>query len=89
MSIKIMRKVPFQRNLFFANYFWSVKDGTEIREDVLAKTYLSNYFTFKDIVGLYLLIGRDRLLKYANELQLKDRIEKLIDKIEMYKRKNI
>ncbi len=77
-----MRQIAFKKEYFFANYFWSVKDGYPIAEDVLVKKYLENYFTFGDIVTLYFLVGKDRLLKYAKELHMEKRILSLIDKIE-------
>lgn len=80
-----MKKIAFKREYFYANYFWSVSDGYEISEDILVKTYLTNYFTFGDIVSLYYLVGKDKLLKYAQELYLEDRIKKLIYKIEAVK----
>ena len=78
-----MKKITFKRDYFYANYFWSVSDGYEIPEDILVKTYLTNYFTFGDIVSLYYLVGKDKLLKYAHELYLEDRIKKLICRIEI------
>ncbi len=78
-----MKQISFKKEYFFANYFWSVKDGYLISEDILAKKYLENYFTFGDIVTLYFLIGKDSLLAYAKELNMEKRILKLIDKIEL------
>jgi len=76
-----MKQVAFKKEYFFANYFWSVKDGYKIPEDILVKTYLKNYFTFGDIVSLYFLVGNDSLMKYAKELKMDKRVAKLVEKI--------
>lgn len=73
---------PFYKKDFFANYFWSVSDGYLLPEETLVKTYLSNYFTFGDIVSLYLLAGKESLLEYTGELGVRDRVSKLVDKVE-------
>ena len=52
-----MPKIKLQKKNFYADYFWSLSDGSEVREDVLVKTYLSNFFTFKDLFYLYNLVG--------------------------------
>ena len=79
-----MREVVFRQKDFFSNYFWSMKDGAKIREDVLVKTYLQNYFAFKDIVSLYRLVGKKALLQYAKELGMYERVKKLVDLIDAY-----
>ena len=79
-----MRVIPFQSKDFYANYFWSVKDGYGVKEDILIKTYLSNFFTFKDIVMLHSLVGKSKLLMYAKELEMEERIRKIVDLIEKY-----
>ncbi len=76
-----MRKIPFNKAYFFSNYFWSIGEDYLIPEDVLVKTYLTNYFTFGDIVSLYLLVGRENLLKYAKELKMEQKITHLVNKI--------
>ncbi|HRF56258.1 MAG TPA: hypothetical protein PLV58_02570 [Campylobacterales bacterium] len=48
----------------------------------MVKTYLTNYFTFGDVVSLYFLVGKESLLCYADELGIKERVSHLIDKIE-------
>ncbi len=78
-----MKQILFKKEYFFANYFWSVKDGYPIAEDILVKKYLGNYFTFGDIVTLYFLVGKDKLLEYAKELNMEKRVLKLINKIEV------
>ncbi len=79
-----MKKIPFKKEYFFANYFWSVRDGYPIAEDILVKKYLENYFTFGDIVSLYFLVGKDSLLKYAKELNMEKRVLKLISILEKH-----
>ena len=79
-----MRKIPFHHRDFYANYFWSLRDGTPIPESRLVKTYLGQFFTFTDLVKLHQLVGRDALLKYAKELTIEDRIKKLLDLIKKY-----
>jgi len=81
-----MNKIKLDKSKLYADYFWSIKDGSEIREDIFVKTYLKNYFTFKDFIYLYKIVGRERLLNYAKELNIKDRIEHLIDIWERFKR---
>lgn len=76
-----MKNIPFRREYFFINYFWSVDDGYLIPEDILVKTYLLNYFTFGDIVSLFYLVGREKLIKYAKELDMEKRVIKLLAKI--------
>ena len=78
--------VIFEPDKFYANYFWSVKPGSKIREDVFVKTYLSNFFTFKDFVQIYKMVGEEKLLKYAEEINMKDRIEMLIMELKRYGR---
>ncbi len=77
-----MHKIKLDKSKFYADYFWSINDGSEIREDILVKTYLSNYFTFKDLVTLYNLVGKNKLLKYAKELNIEKRIKHLINILE-------
>jgi hypothetical protein len=79
-----MREVIFSSKKFYANYFWSVKDGYKIKEDILVKTYLSNFFTFKDIVTLYSLVGKEKLFFYANEIGIEKRIKNIVSLIEKY-----
>jgi len=79
-----MKKIHFSPDDFYANYFWSVGKGYKIREDVLVKTYLTNFFTFKDIVTLYGMVGKETLLAYAKELGMEYRIRKLVYLIEKY-----
>ncbi len=79
-----MREIPFCPDDFYANYFWSVGKGYKIKEDVLVKTYLANFFTFKDIVTLYVLVGKESLLAYAEELGMEKRVRKLVELIEKY-----
>jgi hypothetical protein len=62
-----------------------MNDGSEIREYVLVKTYFQNYFTFKDFINLYKMIGKEKLLKYAKEINEENRIKHLIDIYEKYK----
>ena len=40
-----MHKIKLDKSKFYADYFWSISDGSEIREDIFVKTYLQNYFT--------------------------------------------
>ena len=80
-----MHRIKLDKSKFYADYFWSISDGNEVRENVLVKTYLKNYFTFKDLINLYEMVGRDRLLKYAKELDIEKRIRHLIDIYEKYK----
>jgi predicted membrane-bound dolichyl-phosphate-mannose-protein mannosyltransferase len=79
-----MNKIKLNKSNFYADYFWSLNDGSEIREDVFVKTYLQNYFTFKDFINLYKMIGKEKLLKYAKEINQENRIEHLIDVYEKY-----
>jgi len=80
--------IEFYPDDFFANYFWSVKPGAKIKEDIFVKTYLSQFFTFKDFAKIYKMVGKDRLLKYAKELNIEDRVNRLIGYIEKYQDKN-
>ena len=52
------------------------------------KTYLKNYFTFKDFVNIYKMLDKERLLEYTKELNIEKRIGHLIDIYEGYKNKN-
>ncbi|HHH37036.1 MAG TPA: hypothetical protein ENK77_00275 [Epsilonproteobacteria bacterium] len=79
-----MREIPFTPKAFYANYFWSVHEGYKIKEDILVKTYLSNFFTFRDIVTLYSLVGKEKLLAYAKEVGVDERIKKIVNMIEKY-----
>jgi len=74
-----MNKIKLNKSQFYADYFWSISDGSYIKEDVLIKTYLQNYFTFRDLINLYNLVGKEKLLKYAKELKIENRIAHLID----------
>ena len=80
-----MNKIKLDKSKFYADYFWSVNDGSEIREDVFVKTYLQNYFTFRDLIALYRIVGKEKLLQYAKELKIEDRINHLIAIWEKYK----
>ena len=80
----MIREITFSPDDFYANYFWSVGKGYKIREDILVKTYLSNFFTFKDIMTLHALVGEDALLAYAEELGIEKRVRKLVALIEKY-----
>ena len=79
-----MKMIPFRKDMFFSNYFWSQKDGL-IREDILVKTYLSNYFAWSDFVTLLKLVGKKSLLKYSQEIGNYKRIKHLIEVYEKYK----
>jgi hypothetical protein len=79
-----MKKIQYNKENFFSNYFWSIKNGSLIDEDILVKTYLSNYFSFKDFVTLYKLVGENKLLKYAKELNCDKRIKHLIKILKTY-----
>ena len=79
-----MREIPFRPKAFYSNYFWSVQEGYKIKEDILVKTYLSNFFTFRDIVTLYTLVGKKKLLVYAKEVGVEERIKKIVSMIEKY-----
>ena len=83
-----MKMIKLDKSKFYADYFWSVSDGNEVREDVFVKTYLKNYFTFKDFVNLYKIIGRERLLEYTKKLNIEKRIRHLIDIYDRYKNKD-
>ena len=83
-----MKMIKLDKSKFYADYFWSVSDGNEVREDVFVKTYLKNYFTFKDFINLYKIIGRERLLEYTKKLNIKKRIRHLIDIYDRYKNKD-
>jgi len=80
-----MNKIKLQKKNFYADYFWSLNDGGEVREDILVKTYLSNFFTFKDLFYLYNLVGKHRFLKYAKDVGNYKRIKHLVDILERYK----
>ncbi len=80
--------IEFYPHEFFANYFWSLKPGSKIKEEIFVKTYLSNFFTFKDFVKIYKLVGETKLLNYADELKMKERVEKLIKDIKKYDTNN-
>ena len=80
-----MHKIKLDKSKFYADYFWSVNNGSEVREDVFVKTYLQNYFTFRDFVNLYKMVGRKRLLEYAKELNMVKRVKHLINVYERYK----
>ena len=79
-----MKMIPFKKDMFFSNYFQSRKDGL-IREDILVKTYLSKYFTWSDFMTLLKLVGKEKLLKYSQEIGNYDRIKYVIDIYEKYK----
>ena len=80
-----MHKIKLDKSKFYADYFWSVNNGSEVREDVFVKTYLQNYFTFRDFVNLYKMVGRKRLLEYAKELNMVKRVKHLINVYERYR----
>ena len=80
-----MNKIKLDKSKFYADYFWSVNDGSEIREDVFVKTYLQNYFTFRDLIALYRIVGKEKLLQYAKELKIEERIKHLIAIWEKYR----
>ena len=80
-----MHKIKLDKSKFYADYFWSVSNGSEVREDIFVKTYLKNYFTFRDFVNLYKMVGRKRLLEYAKELNMVKRVKHLIDVYERYR----
>jgi len=73
-----MRLVKFNPSDYFANYFWFNGSNNLIKEDILVKTYLSNYFTLKDLYKLQKLVGREVLLKYAKEVGNFKRVKKLL-----------
>ncbi len=75
-----MRKIKIDKKRFYADYFWSKKDGSEIREDIFVLEYLKNYFTFKDLLVLCELVGKERLLNYAKKLNMESRISHLLEK---------
>ena len=79
-----MKMIVFKKDMFFSNYFWSRKDGL-IKEDILVKTYLRNYFTWSDFMTLLKLVGKDKLLKYSQEVGNYKRIKHLIDIYEKYR----
>ena len=79
-----MNKIKLNKSKFYADYFWSMNDGSEMREDIFVKTYLQNYFTFKDFMNLYKMVGKDRLLEYAKEVNIEKRIKHLIDILERF-----
>ena len=74
-----MKTVILQKEKFYADYFWSQKDGSEVREDIFVKEYLNNYFTLKDLLHIRRLVGREKLLDYAKETGNYKRIEHLLD----------
>jgi len=74
-----MKTVILQKEKFYADYFWSLKDGSEVREDIFVKEYLGNYFTLKDLLHIHRLVGRKKLLDYAKETGNYERIEHLLD----------
>ena len=74
-----MKTVILEKEKFYADYFWSLKDGSEIREDILVKEYLGNYFTLKDLLHIYRLVGEKKLLGYAKEIGNYERIKHLLD----------
>ena len=76
-----MKKTKIDKKRFYVDYFWSMKDGSEIREDIFVQEYLKNYFTFKDLLVLCELVGKKRLLNYAKELNMENRITHLLEKI--------
>jgi len=80
-----MNKIKLDKSKFYADYFWSLNDGSEIREDIFIKTYLQNYFTFKDLIILYKMVGKNKLLQYSKELNIQKRISHLIDVYEKYR----
>ena len=80
-----MNKIKLDKSKFYADYFWSVSDGSEVREDIFVKTYLQNYFTFRDLIALYRIVGKEKLLQYAKELKIEDRINHLITIWEKYR----
>jgi len=79
-----MNKIKLNKSKFYADYFWSMNDGSEMREDIFVKTYLQNYFTFKDFMNLYKMVGKDKLLEYAKEVNIERRIKHLIDILEKF-----
>jgi len=76
--------IKFYPQEFFANYFWSLKPGSKIKEDIFVKTYLSHFFTFRDFVKIYKMVGKKRLLQYAKEIKQEERIKKLIGYIDNF-----
>ena len=73
-----MKMVKFNPNDYFANYLWSYGTKDLIREDILVKTYLSNYFTLKDLYRLKKTVGKEALLNYAKEVGNYERVKHLL-----------
>ena len=59
--------IKLDKSKFYADYFWSVSDGSEVREDVVVKRYLKNYFIFKDLINIYKIVDKEKLLYYAKD----------------------
>ena len=59
--------IKLDKSKFYADYFWSVSDGSEVREDMVVKRYLKNYFIFKDFINIYKIVDKEKLLYYAKD----------------------
>ena len=59
--------IKLDKSKFYADYFWSVSDGSEVREDMVVKRYLKNYFIFKDLINIYKIVDKEKLLYYAKD----------------------
>jgi len=74
-----MSYIKFYPKQFCYNHFWSKKEGSLIDEEVFVKTYLKHYFTYSDLIKLYCLVGEERLLSYAKDLNIEKRVRHLIE----------
>jgi hypothetical protein len=63
VAVKRSHKVTkLNKSLFTNDLFWNVKDGFNIKTDVLIREYLKNY-SQDDLMGLYSLFGYTRLIE--------------------------
>jgi len=79
-----MKTITLNKQDFYADHFWSIKDGRAIREDLFVQTYLSHYFTLRDIYRLAQMVGKESLLNYARQVGNHDRIKHLLDLIDRH-----
>ena len=74
-----MKTIILEKENFYADYFWSLKNGSKVPEDIFVKEYLNNYFTLKDLLHLHRLVGARKVMEYAKEVGNYERVSHLFD----------
>ena len=85
------KETKLNKSLFTNDLFWNVKDGFNIKTDVLIREYLKNY-SQDDLMGLYSLFGYTRLIEESLALYKNRRnsdyqnIRKMLMQFEQWRR---